>query len=126
MPANRRERRSQLCETAGRACNCGSCEVSNRLNPAFSRGVSKSPRAARQARSGKGAWATTLMVWVLIVFMIVPEGFDYAQDISSTMPTHGPLLSRATWLALLGFGALTVFKRRATAAIFLEAGKPSP
>ena len=42
-----------------------------------------------EARGGKGALGTTLMVWVLIIFMIVPEGFNYAQDISSTMPTEG-------------------------------------
>jgi exopolysaccharide production protein ExoQ len=86
--------------------------------------VSQSPRAAREARSGKGAWATTLMVWVLIIFMIVPEGFDYAQEISSAMPTQGTPLSRATWLALLGFGALTVFKRRAQAAVLLKQVNP--
>jgi O-antigen ligase len=86
--------------------------------------MSQSPRPARQARSGKGAWATTLMVWVLIVFMIVPEGFDYAQDITSTIPTQGTPLSRATWLALLAFGALTVFRRRAQAAILLKQVNP--
>src|SRR6185369_15103822 len=94
------------------------------MNPALPRGTSQSPRATREARGGKGALGTTLMVWVLIIFMIVPEGFNYAQDISSTMPTEGSPLSRTTWLALLGFGALTVLKRRAHALMLLRQVNP--
>ena len=64
------------------------------------------------------------MIWVLVIFMIVPEGFDYQQSISSAMPTEGTAFSRAIWIGLLGFGALTVLRRRAQAAILLRQVNP--
>src|SRR3569832_1004790 len=64
------------------------------------------------------------MVWVLIIFMIVPEGFNYDTAINSTMPTEGSPLSRAIWLGLLGVGALTVFHRRVQAAQLLRCVNP--
>ena len=49
------------------------------------------------------------MIWLLIIFMIVPEGFNYGPG--SMMPTEGNPLSRMIWLALLAFGAITVLRK---------------
>lgn len=86
-------------------------------------------RAATQARTGPvGPAAATgwqrddrlwlpigAMVWLLIVMMIVPEGFDY-NDLSTTgMPSSGSALTRLLWLGLLGTGALLLLWRSALA-----------
>lgn len=54
----------------------------------------------------------TGIVWVLIVLMIVPDGFDY-QSLSATTdaPSSGGTISRALWLGLLLFSALIIFWR---------------
>lgn len=49
-----------------------------------------------------------LLVWVLIVMMIVPEGFDYRMLASGDIPTAGSALTRLLWLSLLVGGALLV------------------
>lgn len=51
------------------------------------------------------------MIWVLIVLMIVPEGFNYASLASEKAPQTGSLISRMLWLALLGMGCLLVMWR---------------
>lgn len=103
--------------------------MSNPFNPTTlprgpAPGVPPARAAGRSRGSSKGAWTTIVMVWVLIIFMIVPEGFDYAQTINSTMPTEGSPLSRTIWLGLLGFGALTVLSKRQQAAQLLRSVNP--
>ncbi len=48
---------------------------------------------------------------MLIVLMIVPEGFDYQSLISSSAPSEGGPISRALWLGLLAAGGTLVFWR---------------
>lgn len=49
------------------------------------------------------------MMWVLIVLMIVPEGFDY-QSFGSA-PVSGGAISRMLWLGLLALGTVIVLWR---------------
>ncbi|HMJ30833.1 MAG TPA: O-antigen ligase family protein [Xanthobacteraceae bacterium] len=48
-------------------------------------------------------------MWVLIVLMIVPEGFDY--ESLTTAPSSGGAISRMLWLGLLALGAIIIFWR---------------
>jgi exopolysaccharide production protein ExoQ len=77
---------------------------------------------APRAREGKPSLVVTLMIWVLIIFIVVPEGFEY-QGVSS-MPTEGSIGSRIIWLALLGFGAVTVMRRWRHARALLSRVNP--
>jgi O-antigen ligase len=51
------------------------------------------------------------MVWVLVVLMIVPEGFDFRDLATADSPVTGSLVSRLTWLALLGLGLVAIVLR---------------
>jgi exopolysaccharide production protein ExoQ len=66
--------------------------------------------------------AVTVMIWALVVFMIVPEGFDYAGGMG--MPTEGSPISRIIWLTLLGFGAVVVGRRPAQTRALLREVNP--
>lgn len=44
------------------------------------------------------------MLWLLIVQMIVPDGFNYYAAAAGDVPTSGSALSRLIWLALLALG----------------------
>jgi len=76
------------------------------------RGGIRGWRGAASSRSSpRGDWAsrvTTLLMCTLIVFMIVPEDFNYA-DINS-LPESGDALSRLVWLALLCGSAAVVLR----------------
>ncbi len=50
-------------------------------------------------------------MWVLIVLMIVPEGFDYQSLTTTGSPSSGGVISRLQWLALLSFSTLIVLWR---------------
>jgi exopolysaccharide production protein ExoQ len=67
---------------------------------------------------GRAATSMTLMIWVLVIFMIVPEGFDYA-SLGSPSPTAGSLFSRLIWLGLLGGGAAVVIRQAPLARVLL-------
>jgi O-antigen ligase len=56
----------------------------------------------------------TGMIWVLVLFMIVPDGFRYG-SISDNMPTSGSDASRLIWLALLAGGVMIVVWRSSLA-----------
>ena len=71
--------------------------------------VTSGVQAPRVRARSQGSWVGTVMISVLIVFMIVPEGFNYAPG--RAMPTEGSPVSRLIWLALLGFGAIVVGTR---------------
>ncbi|MBC7982780.1 MAG: O-antigen ligase family protein [Candidatus Obscuribacterales bacterium] len=49
------------------------------------------------------------MLWVLLVLMIVPEGFDYSALVTANhAPTSGGAVSRLLWLGLLGFAIVVI------------------
>jgi exopolysaccharide production protein ExoQ len=77
---------------------------------------------AKQASGGKSSVMITAMIWVLIVFMIVPEGFNYDRNV--TMPTEGSPLSRMIWLSLLISGGLVVIRRPAQSWALLKQTNP--
>ncbi len=51
------------------------------------------------------------MMWVLIVLMIVPEGFDYQSLMTTSAPSSGGAISRMLWLGLLAVSAIIIFWR---------------
>jgi O-antigen ligase len=65
---------------------------------------------AAMAYDGRWRFITTALIWMLVVFMIVPEGFDYA-TVGSDIPMTGSALSRIVWLSLIGVGGLIVIWR---------------
>jgi exopolysaccharide production protein ExoQ len=70
----------------------------------------------------QSSWLGTAMIYVLVVFMIVPEGFNYVRG--QGMPTEGSLFSRTVWLALLGVGVFVVGSRFAKAKALLREINP--
>jgi exopolysaccharide production protein ExoQ len=71
---------------------------------------------------GRFATVSTGMIWVLVVLMIVPQGFDYANiDIA---PSSGTSSSRLIWLGLLGVGGLIVIWRARLAWLLLRQINP--
>lgn len=65
-------------------------------------------------------WLTAAMVWLLVVLMIVPEGFDYGSLESAGAPASGSLVSRLLWLALLALGTLILLWRAGFAWLLLR------
>ncbi len=55
------------------------------------------------------------MIWILIVQMIVPDGFDYSNLASEGAPASGSLISQLLWLMLLGGGLVVLLSRIALA-----------
>lgn len=78
--------------------------------------------AMAKTQGGKGVVLVTVMTWILVIFMIVPEGFDYG--LSSTMPTEGSPFSRTVWLMLLGFGTVSVLRRPVQSKALLRQVNP--
>lgn len=70
----------------------------------------------------QGSWPGTLMIYVLVVLMTVPEGFNYTRGLG--MPTEGSVFSRTVWLVLLGFGVFVVGSRFAKAKALLREINP--
>ena len=62
------------------------------------------------------------MVWVLIVLMIVPEGFDYQSF--GAVPTSGGPVSRTLWLGLLVLSAIIVLWRAGLAWVLARVLNP--
>jgi O-antigen ligase len=60
---------------------------------------------------------------VLIIIMVVPDGFNY-EPTASAMPTEGSALNRFTWLALLAFGAVVPLSRSGIALKLLRQVNP--
>ncbi len=62
------------------------------------------------ATGGGGlSWVTTLAIGALIVFMIVPEDFDY-ESLGSAMPQSGSAASRLVWIGLMCASGLVVLR----------------
>ncbi len=55
------------------------------------------------------------LVWVLIVLLIAPEGFDYTILLDGQAPAAGGPLSRAIWLGLLLAAGVVIVSRPSTA-----------
>jgi exopolysaccharide production protein ExoQ len=90
---------------------------------------SKTPNAnqpghTRWLRDDRHSWLSAAVMWVLLVLMIVPEGFDYATLTTQDAPSSGSALSRALWLALLASGVLLVVYRARLASLLLRTLNP--
>jgi len=48
------------------------------------------------------------MMWVLIVLMIVPDGFDYQSLTTTGAPSSGGVISRVLWLGLLALSVIII------------------
>lgn len=113
------------------------------MNQSFRRSPSPSSparaAAAVPARRKRDPWLMIAMMWLLIVFTIVPEGLKYRQvqlegfagymqsaagGAGNSMPTEGSPLSRAIWLSLLAFGIATVASRSRATMQLLRAVNP--
>jgi O-antigen ligase len=64
------------------------------------------------------------MVWVLILLLIVPEGFNYAILLDGHAPAEGGPLSRALWVALLLAAGAVIVWRASLAWLLLRSLNP--
>ena len=64
------------------------------------------------------------MMWVLIVLMIVPEGFDYQSLATNSAPSTGGAISRMLWLGLLAVSTIIIFWRAGLAWLLARALNP--
>jgi exopolysaccharide production protein ExoQ len=81
-------------------------------------------RHTRWLRDDRHSWLCAGLMWVLLVLMIVPEGFDYVTLTTQDAPSSGSAISRALWLALLASGALIVLYRARLASVLLRTLNP--
>ena len=77
----------------------------------------------QSSQGGKPSLWINLIIWVLVVFMIVPEGLNYEPD-QGAMPTEGSPLSRMIWLFLLVSGAFIVLRRSNRSLALLKRVNP--
>src|SRR5262245_36643926 len=84
----------------------------------------ESSSAALWRRDDRYATVLTAMMWVLIVLMIVPEGFDYEALTTAGPPSSGSLISRALWVGLLSLSAFVVCWRAGLALLLGRALNP--
>lgn len=70
----------------------------------------------------RSALLVAALIWVLIVFNIVPEGFNYSS--ADSMPTQGSTFSRLIWLGLLGASLIVIVWRNTLARIMVRAFNP--
>ena len=61
-------------------------------------------------------------MWVLVVLMIVPEGFDY--ESLTTAPSSGGAISRMLWLGLMALSAIIIFWRAGLAWLLARMVNP--
>jgi O-antigen ligase len=83
---------------------------------------SASPAAPARQGQERPSLLAAIAVSVLILIMIVPDGFDYAPK--AGLPTEGSSLSRLIWLSLLAFGAIVPLSRSAAALKLLRRVNP--
>jgi len=84
--------------------------------------VSSAPPPA----AGNSPLSVTISIWVLVLLMIIPEGFEYegATTVLNAMPTEGSPLSRTLWLGLLGFSLAITLSRSGMAIKLLKQINP--
>ena len=75
-------------------------------------------------RDDKNSLILAGLVWVLIVLMVVPEGFDYMSLSSTYAPMSGSKISRLLWLGLLSLSALFIVWRAGLAWLLLRSLNP--
>lgn len=78
----------------------------------------------RWRRDDRYAALPVALVWVLVVLMIVPDGFDYSILSLDDLPTSAGMWSRLLWIALLGANVAVLVQRRALAAALLRQLNP--
>ena len=64
------------------------------------------------------------MMWVLIVLMIVPDGFDYQSLTTTGAPSSGGVISRVLWLGLLALSAIIICWRAGLAWLLAHIVNP--
>lgn len=64
------------------------------------------------------------MMWVLIVLMIVPEGFDYQGLTTNNVPGTGGAISRILWSGLISLGAIIILWRAGLAWLLVRMLNP--
>lgn len=79
--------------------------------------------AARWVRDDRHGIALGLLVWLLMLLLVVPDGFDYSA-LLSVSPSSGSAGSRALWLALIGAATAVVLWRAALAWLLLHHFNP--
>ena len=86
-------------------------------------GGHRSSAASAVGRGGKeNLTLLVVAISIMIVFMVVPEGFDY-EGVKNGMPTTGSAFSRLLWLIFLGLGVSRSFKNLAGAKKVLYANR---
>jgi exopolysaccharide production protein ExoQ len=88
------------------------------VSPSLS-GVTRQP-TSNWLRDDRHAIALALIFWILVVLMIVPEGFDYTQLEINGAPSSGSFISRMLWLGLLAFALFVVINRAALAWLLVR------
>ncbi|WP_084083335.1 O-antigen ligase family protein [Hydrocarboniphaga daqingensis] len=91
----------------------------SRIAPAFARAASRRvaavatpvPALPQPMSRDRYAPVTASMLAVLVLLMIVPEGFDYRALADGDAPSVGTTGSRLLWLTLLGAGSLAMLLR---------------
>ena len=78
---------------------------------------------AGEPRGGWAAWVTALLMCTLIVFMIVPEDFDY-ESLGTPMPEAGNTTSRLIWIALLSGSTAVVLRYLRLARLIVSQMNP--
>jgi O-antigen ligase len=89
-------------------------------------------KPSRSALPHRAAWLSDArnapllgaMMAVLIVLMIVPDGFDYGSLVTTGAPSSGGALSRALWLGVLAFAVLVVLWRARLAWLLVRSINP--
>lgn len=81
-------------------------------------------RSAAWRLDARNAPLMAAMMGVLIVLMIVPDGFDYGSLTTTGAPSSGGAISRALWIVVLGLGALVMLWRAGLAWLLARSLNP--
>ena len=71
----------------------------------------------RLIADGRYSWLTAALVWLLIIYMTVPEGFDYS---SKDEIGTGSATTKLIWIALAALSLLLILWRRSLAALLVR------
>ncbi len=82
------------------------------------------PHGTAWLRDDRHSFFIAGMMWVLIVLMIVPEGFDYQGLVSNSTPGTGGAISRLLWSGLLALSIIIIFWRAGLAWLLARTLNP--